>query len=76
MRRGSSPLTPDVLQKRTTSHSLKTHTVEYLKTQTKSFEYTRGVLETILAQLNDEVTALGGNTALEAIIQKLALPEK
>ncbi|TXT08780.1 hypothetical protein VHUM_02908 [Vanrija humicola] len=65
----------NVLQKKTTSHSLKAHTVEYLRDHTKSFEYTRGVLAQLLKQLREELASLGGNKALEAIIARLELPE-
>lgn len=62
-----------MLQKRTTSHALKAHTVEYLANETQSFEYTRGVIETLLKQIKDEVAELGGNRALETIIEALEL---
>ncbi|BEI84551.1 hypothetical protein CcaverHIS002_0411550 [Cutaneotrichosporon cavernicola] len=61
----------NVMQKRTTSHALKAHTVDYLAKETKSFEYTRGVLDTLLKQIKDEVAELGGNRALEKIIEAL-----
>jgi geranylgeranyl diphosphate synthase type 3 len=64
-----------VLQKRTTNNALKAHTVNYLKTQTKSFEYTRKVLHEIYAQTEDEVKRLGGNKLLEKILEKLGVPE-
>jgi len=64
-----------VLQKRTTSVSLKKHIVDYLANTTKSFEYTRGVLDTILKQIEDEIRVLGGNPKLEKIIGLLKLPE-
>lgn len=64
-----------MLQKKTTSHSLKAHTVDYLRDHTKSFEYTRRVLAQLLDQLREELASLGGNKALEAIIARLELPE-
>lgn len=66
---------PDVLQKRTTNHALKAHTVAYLRNHTKSFEYTRKVLKDIYGQTEDEVKRLGGNKMLEAILHKLGVPE-
>jgi geranylgeranyl diphosphate synthase type 3 len=66
----------DVLQKRTTSYALKKHIVEYLTNHTRSFEYTRGVLDTLYAQIEDEVKSLGGNAALEGIIGLLKVPGK
>lgn len=64
-----------VLQKRTTNNALKAHTVNYLKMQTKSFEYTRKVLHQIYSQTEDEVKRLGGNKLLEKILEKLGVPE-
>lgn len=66
---------PDVLQKRTTNNALKAHTVNYLRTQTKSFEYTRKVLLQIYTQAEEEVNRLGGNKLLEKILEKLGVPE-
>jgi geranylgeranyl diphosphate synthase type 3 len=64
-----------VLQKRTTSTSLKRHTVEHLANVTGSFAYTRGVLRELERQVRDEVARLGGNRMLEAILGKLGVPE-
>lgn len=64
----------DVLQKRTTAHSLKKHTVDYLAIQTKSFAYTRKVLADLYTQVKDEVARLGGNKMLEAILERLDVP--
>ncbi|KAK1924587.1 isoprenoid synthase domain-containing protein [Papiliotrema laurentii] len=66
----------NVLQKRTTSHALKQHTVEYLRTTTKSFEYTRKVLVDLKGKVEKEIERLGGNPALEKIVQLLGLPEE
>ncbi len=66
---------PDVLQKRTPSVSLKSHTVSYLRHQTRSFDYTRDVLVELLRQIEAEVASLGGNEALEAILGALGVPE-
>ena len=65
-----------MLQKRTTSHALKQHTVEYLRTTTKSFEYTRKVLVDLKGKVEKEIERLGGNPALEKIVQLLGLPEE
>lgn len=64
-----------MLQKRTSNHALKMHTVKYLRHHTKSFDYTRGVMKTLYAQTGDEVRRLGGNKALEAILDRLGVPE-
>ena len=65
---------PDVLQKRTHSHSLKSHTVDYLRHHTHSFAYTRAVLKTLYTQTAEEVRRLGGNKGLERILGKYAVP--
>jgi len=43
---------------------------------TKSFEYTRSVLLTLNAQIEDEVGSLGGNAGLERILGALGVPEE
>ena len=69
-------LTADVLQKRTTSVSLKQHTVDYLRHTTKSFVYTRKVLVELRGRLDGEIARLGGNKALEKIVEALNVPEE
>jgi geranylgeranyl diphosphate synthase type 3 len=61
----------DVLQKRPSSPTLKTHTISYLKDRTKSFDYTLSVLRTLEKQTRDEIQKLGGNVKLEAIVDTL-----
>lgn len=61
----------DVLQKRPTTPTLKIHTINYLKTVTKSFEYTLSVLANLEAQTRAEIARLGGNQGLEAIMDLL-----
>jgi len=65
-----------VLQKRTTSVSLKKHTVDYLRHTTKSFAYTRKVLLELKDRLDGEIARLGGNKALEKIVEALDVPEE
>ncbi|EJT52485.1 farnesyltranstransferase [Trichosporon asahii var. asahii CBS 2479] len=65
----------NVLQKKTHSDSLKRHTVEYLKNTTKSFAYTRQVLDELKQQIELELKELGGNKGLDAIMAKLSYPE-
>lgn len=64
-----------MLQKRTTSHQLKKHTVDYLEHTTHSFAYTRQALADLYAQTVSEVQRLGGNEMLEAILKKLDIPQ-
>ncbi|KIM76617.1 hypothetical protein PILCRDRAFT_797172 [Piloderma croceum F 1598] len=61
----------NVLQKRPSSPTLKTHTISYLKDHTKSFDYTLSVLRTLEKQTRDEIQRLGGNLKLEGIVDTL-----
>ncbi|TFY83754.1 hypothetical protein EWM64_g252 [Hericium alpestre] len=64
----------NVLQKRPTTPTLKTHTISYLRTQTKSFEYTLGVLRKLERQIREEIQRLGGNPHLQTIVDTLRVP--
>ncbi|KAI0343485.1 terpenoid synthase [Trametopsis cervina] len=61
----------NVLQKRPSTPTLKKHTINYLRDQTKSFEYTRSVMATLEQQVYDEVKRLGGNQGFEQIMRTL-----
>ncbi|KAG1878930.1 terpenoid synthase [Suillus subluteus] len=61
----------NVLQKRPTTPTLKHHTVDYLRTQTKSFDYTLAVMSTLERQVREEIARLGGNPQLEKILDAL-----
>ncbi|KAG1734618.1 isoprenoid synthase domain-containing protein [Suillus lakei] len=61
----------NVLQKRPTTPTLKHHTVDYLRTQTKSFEYTLAVMSSLERQVREEIARLGGNPQLEKILDAL-----
>ncbi|KAJ7815709.1 isoprenoid synthase domain-containing protein [Mycena olivaceomarginata] len=61
----------DILKQRPTTPTLKSPVVEYLKTKTRSFEYTLGVLEKLENQARSEIARLGGNVGLERIIDAL-----
>jgi geranylgeranyl diphosphate synthase, type III len=63
----------DVLHQRPKNSMLKHHTIAYLKEVTHSFEYTLSVLSSLEAQARAEVTRLGGNPKVEAIINKLSV---
>ncbi|KAG6884722.1 hypothetical protein C0993_008703 [Termitomyces sp. T159_Od127] len=63
----------NVLQKRPTSPTLKSHIIEYMRTHTRSFEYTFAVLETLEAQTREEIRKLGGNVKLEEIMNLLSV---
>jgi len=61
----------NVLQKRPTTPTLKVHTISYLRDQTKSFEYTLSVLQSLETQTRGEIGRLGGNLALEKLLDLL-----
>lgn len=63
----------NILQKRPSTPTLKHHTIQYLKAQTKSFDYTLSVLEVLESQVREEVARLGGNGALEAIVDAMSI---
>jgi len=65
----------NVLQKRPTTPTLKIHTIDYLKNETKSFTYTLSVLTNLEAQTRNEIAKLGGNKGLEAIMDLLHVDE-
>ena len=65
----------DVLRLRPKGQKLKHLAISYLKEVTHSFEYTHSVLSSLGAQARGEVTRLGGNPKLEAILDKLAVQD-
>ncbi|KAH9915890.1 terpenoid synthase [Fomitopsis serialis] len=65
----------NVLQKRPTTPTLKRHAVNYLQNHTKSFDYTVRVLRSLESQIREEITRLGGNGALEQIMDALHVDE-
>ncbi|KAG2153148.1 isoprenoid synthase domain-containing protein [Suillus clintonianus] len=60
-----------VLQKRPTTPTLKHHVIDYLRTKTKSFDYTLTVIRSLEQQAREEVARLGGNPQLEMILDIL-----
>ncbi|KAJ3505259.1 hypothetical protein NLJ89_g7512 [Agrocybe chaxingu] len=65
----------NVLQKRPTTPTLKIHTINYLRNETKSFDYTLSVLTNLEGQTRAEIARLGGNKGLEAIMDSLHVDE-
>jgi len=61
----------NVLQKRPSTPTLKHHTIEYLRTRTRSLDYTFDVIQTIEKQVRSEVLRLGGNEKLGRILDQL-----
>lgn len=61
----------NVLQKRPSSPTLKAYTIEYMRNHTRSFEYTLSVLAKMEQQVREEITRLGDNKGLEAMLDYL-----
>ncbi|KAF7352046.1 Terpenoid synthase [Mycena venus] len=67
----SNRLILDTLKDRPVPPALKRQIINYLKYDTKSFDYTRSILEALEAKITHEVAILGGNTELSGIIKDL-----
>ena len=61
----------DILKQQTNDIALKMSAVEYLQHTTGSFKYTISVLDMLELQMRQEIMRLGGNPALEKIIDFL-----
>jgi len=61
----------NVLQKRPGTPTLKHHAIDYLRDHSKSFEYTREVLQVLEKSVFDEIERLGGNPMLQDVLQTL-----
>jgi geranylgeranyl diphosphate synthase type 3 len=60
----------DVLKQRPTTPTLKTHAIRYLKSHTKSLEYTSSVLNRFQNEIIAELERLGGNEGLRLLIEQ------
>ncbi|KAG2129859.1 isoprenoid synthase domain-containing protein [Suillus bovinus] len=60
-----------VLRKRPTTPTLKHHAIDYLRTKTKSFDYTLVVMQNLEQQARNEIARLGGNPKLEMMLDVL-----
>lgn len=63
----------DILKQHTTSEEIKMYCIQYMRDETKSFAYTRAVLQELDAGARKEIEKLGGNKGLIAILDKLKL---
>jgi geranylgeranyl diphosphate synthase type 3 len=61
----------DILKQKTEDVDIKKFALHCME-QTRSFEYTRGVLRALLQELQTRIAELGGNPPLEHIIKVLA----
>lgn len=62
----------NVLQKRPTTPTLKTHIIGYLANSTHSFAYTLSVMGKFRNKVINEIERLGGNSRLDAIVELLS----
>ncbi|KAF7303043.1 hypothetical protein MKEN_01267600 [Mycena kentingensis (nom. inval.)] len=60
----------NVLSQRPTSPTLKTHAISYMKTHTRSFEYTNRVLDHFQSEIIAELERLGGNESLQKLVDQ------
>ena len=65
----------DVLQKRPSTPTLKTHIISYLRNQTKSFDYTLERLQALEVDIRAEIQRLGGNPRLQTLLDLLRVSE-
>ncbi|EIN06618.1 terpenoid synthase [Punctularia strigosozonata HHB-11173 SS5] len=61
----------NVLQKRPATPTLKRHIIGYMRDHTRSLEYTLTVLRSLERQIRNELERLGGNRAIDAIVDAL-----
>ncbi|KAJ4471416.1 farnesyltranstransferase [Lentinula aciculospora] len=66
----------NVLQKRPTTPTLKSYAISYLKTQTRSFDYTLDVLGKLHEQALAEISRLGGNEDLVRLMESFVVDRK
>ncbi|KAK4057999.1 hypothetical protein OIO90_000738 [Microbotryomycetes sp. JL221] len=65
----------NILRERPSSPSPKAYAVSYMTQRTKSFEYTRQVLDKLMSQARREVERLGGNVGVEKILDRLVVKD-
>ncbi|KAK7461740.1 hypothetical protein VKT23_008169 [Stygiomarasmius scandens] len=67
-----STLLSDVLNERPKTPTLKLEAIDYLRHKTRSFEYSRLVLNTFEEEIRGEIEQLGGNEHLTVLVDLLA----
>lgn len=63
----------DILKQHPTSDDIKLYCIQYMRDETQSFAYTRAVLRGLDSGARNEVTRLGGNKGLIAILDRLRI---
>ncbi|KAJ3511004.1 hypothetical protein NLJ89_g4355 [Agrocybe chaxingu] len=67
-----STLLIDVLNEHPTTAPPKLEAIDYMRYQTRSFEYTETVLSTLETYIRDEIERFGGNPPLVGLVDKLS----
>ncbi|KAF7340489.1 hypothetical protein MSAN_02120300 [Mycena sanguinolenta] len=70
----SNNLILDVLKAQPATSALKMEVIDYLKAETKSFDYTLSILNALETNITQSIAALGGNEKLSSIIADLHVP--
>ena len=65
-----------MLKQRPTDDAMKHYAVDYMRTQTRSFAYTRTVLAQLQTQARAEIERLRGNPALVVILDLLVVQQQ
>lgn len=63
----------DILKQHPTSEDIKLYCIQYMRDETRSFEYTRAVLRELDTGARKEIERLNGNTGLIAILDRLRI---
>jgi geranylgeranyl diphosphate synthase type 3 len=65
----------DILKQHPTSEDIKLYCIQYMRDETRSFAYTRAVLKELDHGARKEITRLGGNIGLMAILDRLRIDQ-
>ena len=63
----------DILKQHPTSEDIKLYCIQYMRDETRSFEYTRSVLCELDIGARKEIERLNGNKGLIAILDRLRI---
>jgi len=68
-----SKLLTNVLQKRPSTPTIKSHAIDHLRYRTRSFEYSESILDRFETRIRQEIQALGGNEELTILLDILCV---
>jgi len=63
----------NILKQRTQDRDVKNYAVNYMRDQTRSFEYCKRVIRKLEVSVRAEIARLGGNKPLEKIVDKMTM---